>query len=952
MGKDIQNQTQEQLKQAIARIKSLYSAAPIGLGLIANRCIIEVNDMICEMLGYERNEIIGQNTRLLYETEEEYVRVGEIVYDLVRKFGTGSVETKFKRKDGKFINVIFHLTPVDAKKPEAGITFAVIDITQLRKSQAEIKSIFKTAPIGLGIVANRIELEVNDKYCEMLGYERNEMVGHSVRMFYETEEEYIRVGEIVYDLVRKFGTGSIETKFKRKDGKIINVILNLTPVDAKNPDMGTVFAVIDITQLRQSQAKIESIFKAAPIGLGLVTNRVNIEVNDKYCEILGYERNEIVGQNTRMLYETEEEYIRVGEIVYDLMRKFGTGSIETKFKRKDGKIINVIINLSPLDAKNPDAGITFAIVDITQLRKSQAEIESIFKAAPVGIGMVSNRFIVEANDLLCKMTGYAREEMIGQSSRILYSSDEEFHRVGKIKYDLIKKFGTGSIETKWRCKDGRIIDVLLSSTPLDTKNHAQGVTFTALDITQQKKAQFSLRLSEQRFRNIANYTYNWETWLSNGGTVLWVNPGVERITGYSVDECMRMKNYPACIAYPEDADMVQMATNISIKGDICDGLEFRIIKKDGTVNWVSLCSQQIYDLDSHNQGVRISIHDIDKRKKTDLALHGFLKFTAAKFGKQFFDSLVTQLAHTLEADLVLVGQFMQMKNDKIQTISVFEDGKLSDNFEYSLKGTPCLNVIGKKICCYKSNVVEHFPDDTILKAKGIEAYVGAPLFDSFSAPLGIIAILYRKPLTSTHFIEDILELFASRTAAEIERNNYEKAFINRLNFEDLISDISASFIDTEPQDVDNAIESGLEMIANFAHTDSAYVFLFDNNHKDFSMTHLWHNKFAKTQKHFLQNLSTSSMPWWMSKIASRQPVIVSSIDDLPEFASFEKRVLESQNIKSFVDVPLIYKDSVIGFLGLGSTMQFRQWTEDDLNLLKTSGQIIIGAILRKQEKLR
>jgi GAF domain-containing protein len=90
----------------------------------------------------------------------------------------------------------------------------------------------------------------------------------------------------------------------------------------------------------------------------------------------------------------------------------------------------------------------------------------------------------------------------------------------------------------------------------------------------------------------------------------------------------------------------------------------------------------------------------------------------------------------------------------------------------------------------------------------------------------------------------------------------------------------------------------------------------------------------------------------MSKIASRQPVIVSSIDDLPEFASFEKRVLESQNIKSFVDVPLIYKDSVIGFLGLGSTMQFRQWTEDDLNLLKTSGQIIIGAILRKQEKLR
>ena len=705
-------------------------------------------------------------------------------------------------------------------------------------------------------------------------------------------------------------------------------------------------------QLEQAMARIKSLYSVAPIGLGIVANRVNLEVNDKYCEMLGYERSEIIGCDTRMLYETEEEYVRVGQIVYDLMRKFGKGSLETKFKRKDGKIINVIINLTPVDVKNHDAGITFAIIEITQLRKSQAEIESIFKAAPVGIGMVSDRFIVEANDRLCEMTGYTKEEMIGQSSRILYPSDEEFHRVGEVKYELIKKFGTGSIETKWRRKDGRIIDILLNSTPLDAKDLTQGVTFTALDITEQKKSQFSLRLSEQRFRNIANYTYDWETWLSNNGTVLWVNQGVERITGYSVEESMKMKNYPACITHPEDADMVQMAMNISIKGEICDGLEFRIITKDGTTVWVSMCSQQIYDLDSHNQGVRISIRDIDKRKKTDLALHSFLKFTAAKFGKQFFDSLVTQLGQTLEADIVFIGQFIQMKNDKIQTVSVFENGKLSDNLEYSLKGTPCMNVVGNKICCYKSNVAEQFPDDPVLKEKQIQAYVGVPLFDSFDAPLGLIVVLYKKPLAQTHFIEDILELFASRTAAEIEHNNYEKAFINRLNFEDLVSDISASFIDTDPQDVDGAIENALEMIANFAHTDSAYVFLFDSDHKDFSMTHLWHNKFAKTQKHFLQNLSTSSMPWWMSKIASRQPVIVSSTEDLPEFASVEKRVIESQNIKSFADVPLIYKNSVVGFLGLGSTMQFRQWTEDDLNLLKTTGQIITGALLRKQERLQ
>ena len=77
-------------------------------------------------------------------------------------------------------------------------------------------------------------------------------------------------------------------------------------------------------------------------------------------------------------------------------------------------------------------------------------IHSIFRAAPVGIGLVINRIITEANDTLCKMTGYSMDELIGKSARILYPTDEEFEYVGIEKYNNIREKGNGSIETRWK----------------------------------------------------------------------------------------------------------------------------------------------------------------------------------------------------------------------------------------------------------------------------------------------------------------------------------------------------------------------------------------------------------------------------------------------------------------------------------------------------------------------
>lgn len=121
------------------------------------------------------------------------------------------------------------------------------------------------------------------------------------------------------------------------------------------------------------------------------------------------------------------------------------------------------------------------------LKEREALLESIFRVAPIGIGLTRNRVLWEVNDYICEMTGYARRELVGKSASILYPTQADYEFVGSEKYRQIAESGTGTVETRWQAKNGRIIDVLLSSTPLNFEDIAGGVTFTVLDITERNQ---------------------------------------------------------------------------------------------------------------------------------------------------------------------------------------------------------------------------------------------------------------------------------------------------------------------------------------------------------------------------------------------------------------------------------------------------------------------------------
>jgi len=300
------------------------------------------------------------------------------------------------------------------------------------------------------------------------------------------------------------------------------------------------------------------------------------------------------------------------------------------------------------------------------LNEKEDTIKSIFRAAPVGIGLAKNRIIIEANESLCRMTGYGKDEIINRSARILYPSDHHYEYAGEVKHSRIAANGTGSVETVWRRKDGSLIDVLLSSTPLNIYDHSAGITFTALDITDRKKSEDDLKqyncelesvneefqatleelevaneelietndsliTSEERYRSIVENTHGGIMIINDKSIITFVNEGLCAIFGYSIEEMLSREFY--AFVCDEDREAVISRYNSRQKGlDVVPVYELGIIRKNG-ISRICEVRVTLYTDAAGKVFTVVHLLDITDRKEAEEVL----RESEERFRKMFYD---------------------------------------------------------------------------------------------------------------------------------------------------------------------------------------------------------------------------------------------------------------------------------------------------------------------------
>src|ERR1051325_2371739 len=98
----------------------------------------------------------------------------------------------------------------------------------------------------------------------------------------------------------------------------------------------------------------------------------------------------------------------------------------------------------------------------------------------------------------------------------------------------------------------------------------------------------SVRPEDHWFRAVADYTNDWEGWHAPDGRLIWVNPAVERLTGYSVDECLKMPDYPIPIIHSDDRERIGGIMEGALHRTSGEHVEFRSVHKNGETKWMSL----------------------------------------------------------------------------------------------------------------------------------------------------------------------------------------------------------------------------------------------------------------------------------------------------------------------------------------------------------------------------
>jgi len=257
-------------------------------------------------------------------------------------------------------------------------------------------------------------------------------------------------------------------------------------------------------------------------------------------------------------------------------------------------------------------------VEKTQ-KESEATLRSILRAVPIGIGVVCNRVITEANERLCEILGYSYEEILGSNARKFYLTDEDFEYVGVEKYRQIHEKGIGAVETRFRRKDGNAIDVLLSSAPIDQKDLSIGITFTVLDVTSHKLSEMELQKSEQKYRLLVESTPNWVWICDEEGRQTFSNKAINKILGYQVQEILGTSAFR--FMHPDDRKKVQKwFQNAKKHKRGWKGTIVRWQHKDKSIRFLETIAEPILDIKGKLKGFTGIDRDITVRQKSEDAL--------------------------------------------------------------------------------------------------------------------------------------------------------------------------------------------------------------------------------------------------------------------------------------------------------------------------------------------
>jgi len=280
-----------------------------------------------------------------------------------------------------------------------------------------------------------------------------------------------------------------------------------------------------------------------------------------------------------------------------------------------------------------------------------------------------------------------------------------------------------------------------------------------------KKAELALAKSQEQYRETIELAVDGILQGNPDGVIIAANSQMQKLAGRSLNELLGL--HVSMLFDPRELRDNPLQFDQLNSGQTVIN-QRHLLRPDGSVLLVEMHSKKMPN------GTYQSIYrDVTERKQFESALDGFIRTVSSLAGKEMFCAFAEQIAEQLGADMVMIGRSLpaQEQPNAIQTLAVFKDGAVVEDFIYSYVGTPCERTMAEKatFCVVCDNVASEFPQDSMLAVQGFNGYVGIPLRDVSGAALGLICSLFRRPPANLNVVERILKIFANQAVMELQR---------------------------------------------------------------------------------------------------------------------------------------------------------------------------------------
>lgn len=554
--------------------------------------------------------------------------------------------------------------------PEAiNDTSADFKVFNLEDCDEKFKNVVKSSPMGMHFYrlepnGDLIFEGANPAADKLLGIDHRELVGLTIEKAFPAS-----VGTEISERYKAAASDGIVWEVEQINYNDNNIqgAFQVTAFQTSKDRVAAMF--FDITErkkmekrLKESEALFRDTFERAAVGIAQVAPDGRLmKTNQKFCDITGYTREELLQCSFQDISHPDDVDRDAGFLRRMLDGEIKTYSIEKRFRRKDGSVTWANLTTTLLrDSKNIPRYFISVIENITErrkaetgLKKSEEKYRTLFEAANDSIMIIElleqGSVVIDCNARTLEMFGCEREDIIGKTPmsfvpRTQSDGRQSTEHINEISRQVQNR-DIYHVDWIFQKSDKTKFHAELSITHIEIsgKGYLQVVI---RDISWRKKTEEALKESEEKFRNLAEWSPNM-IFINKGGRVVYVNRKCEEIIGYSREEFYAPEFDFMTVIAPEYMALIKNSFSKHLKGEEIDSYEYALITRDNrAINCI--INTRLIKYEGENAVLGI-ITDITEHKKAMNALQLSERNLAraqkiARIGSWFWD-IVSRRMH-------------------------------------------------------------------------------------------------------------------------------------------------------------------------------------------------------------------------------------------------------------------------------------------------------------------